>query len=224
MPNGWRDTFQGRIIFHSLHKGTPLTYQGRYLEHVTDDGLQRYALHPYTLQWDLIEGRATRDQAWVRVAPFDELHPERGTKLWDPAKYKTASNSFRHLMGWDAAIEKADAMDFRYCVLTEGPLDAARPGPGGIALIGKSISAANAIMLVENFQLIITAFDSDTAGVDASKKIQEQLLQHKSRKAIVVAVEPFTITPGKKDIGEMLQPDFDNKLARMLRRFKRMYT
>jgi hypothetical protein len=132
-PGGWTDTPQGRIIFYSLHNNVPLTWQGRYPEFVTPDGLNKYGLHPYTEEWSHLATRATAKQAWMPVPPFDEVD-EDGHIKFAPSKYKTAKHSGRELMGWDGAIKRADEDDdpIRWCVLTEGPLDGARVGPGGL--------------------------------------------------------------------------------------------
>lgn len=44
-------------------------------------------------------------------------------------------------------------------MLTEGPLDAARVGPGGIVLIGKSMNQENAAKVASKFHLVFTGFE-----------------------------------------------------------------
>jgi hypothetical protein len=222
-PGGWKDTPQHRIIFHSLHKGVPLTWQGRYPEYVTPDGLNKYALHPYAvpLEWSHIATRATAVQAWMPMPPFDEVDDDGHIKF-DPAKYKTAKHSGRELMGWDAAIARADADDnpIRWCVLTEGPLDAGRIGPGGIALMGKSISHENAAKVASNFTLVITAFDNDQSGKEATEKISASLSNSHARAKIMQHVEPLVIPTGK-DLGELEQSAADSNLLNALKRAMR---
>jgi len=149
LPGGWKDTPQGRIIFHSMHKGTPMTWQGRYLEYVSEDGLNKYALHPYRNEWSHLATRAGVHQPWIPVAPFDETDANGNLKMAGLSKYRTAKYSYRAMMGWDAALAAPDKDGLKWCVLCEGPLDAARVGPGGVALIGKSISAENAAKVAE---------------------------------------------------------------------------
>jgi hypothetical protein len=72
-PGGWKDTPQGRIIFHSLIDGVPLTWQGRWIEVESEDGLTKRGLNPYTFQWDVVATRATAKQAWIPHPPFDEV-------------------------------------------------------------------------------------------------------------------------------------------------------
>lgn len=36
------------------HNGGPRTWQGRGLERVSDDGLNKFGLHPHTFKWDLV--------------------------------------------------------------------------------------------------------------------------------------------------------------------------
>jgi hypothetical protein len=53
-PGGWKDTPQHRVIFHSLIDGVPLTWQGRYIEVISEDGLTKHGLnptHPFGTSW-----------------------------------------------------------------------------------------------------------------------------------------------------------------------------
>lgn len=210
-PGGWKDTPQHRVIFHALHKGVPLTWQGRYPEFVTPDGLNKYALHPYAVpfEWSRIATRATAVQAWMPVPPFDEVDDEERIKF-DPAKYKTAKHSARELMGWDAALKRADHDDdpVRWCVLTEGPLDTARVGPGGLCIMGKSLSPDNAAKIASNFSLALLAFDNDRYGQEATATIRALLTDCKCKAPILTSVMPLVIPEGK-DLGEMDQTASD---------------
>jgi hypothetical protein len=217
-PGGWKDTPSHRVIFHSLHKGTPLTWQGRYPEYVSADGLNKYGLHPYNtpLEWTHLATRATAVQAWIPVSPFDEVDQDGHIKF-DPSKYKTAKHSGRELMGWDAAVARADDTSIRWCVLTEGPLDAARIGPGGLALMGKSLSQENATKVASNFHLVITAFDNDEAGKDATEKISTSLSNSQARAKLLQYVERLVVPTGK-DLGELDQSIADSILLDTLKR------
>ena len=55
----------------------------------------------------------------------------------------------------------------RYCVLTEGPLDAARFPGHGLAVLGKYLSEIQALLVAAEFQRAILAFDGDKAGREA---------------------------------------------------------
>ena len=239
MPAGWKDTPQHRIIFHALHKGAPLTWQGRYLEVTDVSGLDKYMLHPYATAssgagdmtttcadgsrfvWSRVAVRPNYNAAWIPVPPFDEL-TETGTLKFQPSKYRTAKYSARQMMGWDAAVARAaaDSDPLRWCVLCEGPLDAARVGPGGIALIGSSISPDNAEKVASAFHVVLTAFDEDRAGKEATDRIGKMILGSKQRAPLVQMVVPLQIASGK-DIGEMSQEAFDALLQKTLRRVKR---
>jgi hypothetical protein len=98
-------------------------------------------------------------------------------------------------MGWDAAIARAneDEDPIRWCVLTEGPLDTARIGPGGLILMGKSISPENAMKVANNFHLVLTAFDNDISGKEATGKIGAQLHGTKVRDPLVSLVMPMEL-------------------------------
>lgn len=125
------------------------------------------------------------------VPPFDEVDQDGHIKF-DPSKYKTAKHSGRELMGWDAAIARADADPdpIRWCLLTEGPLDGARVGPGGLIIIGKSLSQDNAAKVAQNFHMVMTAFDNDRYGREATEKISAQLFGSKCRDSKGVNFRP----------------------------------
>ena len=220
-PGGWKDTPQGRVIFHSLHNGVPLTWQGRYPEQVTPDGLNKYGLHPYTMEWSHLATRGTAVQAWMPVPPFDEVD-EDGNLKFDPSKYKTAKHSARELMGWDAAVARAnaDADPIRWCVLTEGPLDCARVGPGALCIMGKSLSMENAAKIASEFHVVLTGFDNDRYGKEATEKISASLHGSKSRTPVICSVSPIVI-PSGKDFGELDQAVADSVVLYAVRLAKR---
>jgi hypothetical protein len=220
-PGGWKDTPQNRIVFHALHDGVPLSWQARYIEVVSEDGLTKRGLNPYTNEWDVLATRATAKQAWIPYPPFDELDQE-GQLRFAISKYKTAKHSARQLMGWDAAIRRADQDDhpIRWCVLTEGPLDAGRIGPGGIALMGKSISGENANKVVSNFDLVLTACDNDKAGLEATERISQELNRIKGRNSRLRHVGKLVIPTGK-DLGDLDQTVADDILRQTINRAMR---
>ena len=88
------------------------------------------------------------------------------------------------------AIKRADEDDdpIRWCILTEGPLDGARVGPGGLTIMGKSLSRDNAAKVASNFHLVITAFDNDKSGKEATSKISASIHGSKSRDSIISSV------------------------------------
>lgn len=233
MPGGWRDTPQHRVIFYSLVDGVPMTWQARYPERISSDGLNRFMLHPYdttrsvtpggdrTFCWSHTHTRANPQTSWIPVPPFDETM-EDGTLRFQPSKYRTAKYSQREMMGWDAAIERADADPdmLRWVVLCEGPLDAARVGPGGVALIGSSISPVNATKVAANFSVVFTAFDNDLAGTAATEKIGRMILGGSQRNLVTQLVVPLPVEGGK-DIGDMSQEAFNALLQKSIRRAQR---
>jgi hypothetical protein len=225
MPGGWKDTPQNRVIFYSLVKGVPLTWQARYPEKVSENGLNKFMLHPYRTEevtrWSHVATRANPQSAWIPVSPFDEVNQE-GTLRFQPSKYRTAKYSQRQMMGWDAAVKRAndDPNPHKWVVLCEGPLDAARVGPGGVALIGSSISPDNAEKVASTFNIVFTAFDEDKAGKGATEKVGRMLMGSKCRAPVIQLVIPLPI-PSGKDIGEMTQEAFDAMLAKAIKRSQR---
>ena len=210
LPGGWRDTPQHRIVFRSMIDGTPMTWQARVIEKLSDDGLGKLMLHPYKtpLTWDLVAVRATTSSNWMEIPPFDATSD--GVLKFKPSKYRTAKHSTRELMGWDAACKRADddPNPLKWIVLCEGPLDAARVGPGGVAVIGSSLSIDNVNRIASRFQIIYTAFDSDKAGKAATEKIGRMFYSDNLRNSLVQLVAPLNVTGGK-DIGGMTQAEFD---------------
>ena len=226
MPAGWKDTPQGRIIFHALHKGAPMTWQARVIEKLSDDKLDKFMLHPYDkgsvagypFVWSHVATRPNETAAWIPVPPFDETASD-GTLKFQPSKYRTAKYSTRELMGWDAAMLRAarDMETARWVVLCEGPLDAARVGPGGVALIGSSINPVNAEMVANNFHIAFMAFDEDKAGRGATEKVGKMLLSDRFRGSVMQLPVVMPVPVGK-DIGEMSQEAFDAMLARAIKK------
>jgi DNA primase len=102
-------------------------------------------------------------------------------------------------MGLDAAVEfnqKLNLTKPTACIV-EGPLDAARIGPGAVALLGKYMSERHADLLVRKFKKLIVVADNDKAGQEMAKRIKELMSE---RRAEVVFID---IPDQYKDVGEM---------------------
>ena len=171
--------------------------------------------------WSHVATRPNPASDWVPVPPFDE---ERDGQLrFKPSKYRTAKYSSRQMMGWDAAVRRADAdpSDVKWCVLVEGPLDAARCGPGGIGLIGSSLSFENASKIAGKFNLVFLGTDMDKAGRDAAEKIPRQLADSRISASVLTHVIPMPI-PSGKDLGDMSQEAYDAMFQRLLQRSQRV--
>lgn len=260
MPGGWKDTPQHRVIFHAMIGGAPLTWQARLIEKVSDDGLDRYMLHPYSggfypgddlgralaafgaekytgeaqmsrddkrggfwlHRWSHVATRPNPAAEWIMLSPFDELRD--GRPRFQPSKYRTAKYSSREMMGWDAAVSAADASrdNLRWAVLCEGPLDAARVGPGGVALIGSSISPVNAKKVAENFHIVFMGFDSDRAGKSATEKITPMLQDKRHKSPILNHVLNMPI-PSGKDLGDLRQEEYNTMFNRLRKRANRLF-
>lgn len=130
----------------------------------------------------------------------------------------TAARFYAAARQRDAASEILNDAVAAY--LTEGPLDTARIGPGGIVLMGKSISQENAIKVAANFHLVISAFDNDKSGQEATDKISASLLNNKAGASILKHVEPLVISTGK-DLGELDQTVANDILLATLKRAMR---
>jgi hypothetical protein len=156
-PGSWKSTPQGRLILYSDVMGVQVAWQGRYLENKVP-GVGTFVFHPYK-------------KVWMLRPPWK--------KGEDPVKYVTATGSERNsqLCGYDAVKTVARAMPFgdRYCVLTEGPLDAARFPGHGLAVLGKYLSENQALLVAAEFTRAILAFDGDKPGREACADAEELL-------------------------------------------------
>lgn len=225
MPGAWKDTPQHRIIFHSMIDGVPMTWQGRVIEKVSADGLHKLMLNPYKIpyEWDVVAVRANHSASWMPVPPFDAVS-EDGALKFNPSKYRTAKWSTRELMGWDAACKRAaeDPDPLKWIVLCEGPLDAARVGPGGVAVIGSSLSQENITRIAARFNIVYTAFDTDTAGRAATEKVGKALYSADIKNSLIKLVSPLAVQGGK-DIGDMGQAEFDRMFELAKRAVNRQF-
>ncbi len=82
------------------------------------------------------------------------------------------------------------------CVV-EGPLDAARIGPGAVALLGKYMSERHADLLVRKFKKIIVVADNDKAGQEMAKRIKELMSERGMEVVFIDIPEQY------KDVGDM---------------------
>jgi len=189
MPGGFAATPQGRIVFFMDQRGVQVGWQARILE--MDRKHSKYYFHPYDNQWVAVQQRLTPEQAWT-LAP--------GFEGWDPAKYILAYGTKRNasVMGLDAAIEFNKKTGGSWCVICEGPLDAARFGPPAIAVMGKHLSEMQAKLISDNFGRVIFVGDNDEAGKSLRQKVFDRLGSHPGLKLLLADL------PSKfKDAGDM---------------------
>lgn len=205
LPMRFRDTAQGRIVFYADIDEVQVGWQARIIEAVTqttDSPPQAIKLywHPYESTWVPIEVKNTLTNKFEPIEGV-EIDTESYTLLWKPSKYKTAFGMSRNevLLGIDAAVawNKMVGLKKPTVVLVEGPLDAARFGPPGVAMLGKYLSDRQADLLIRKFKKIIVVADNDKAGLEAKLRIQE-VLANKFIDLVFVNV-PSSF----KDVGEM---------------------
>lgn len=198
LPLGMCDTPQGRIVLYCDVGGIRLGWQARLIDReVVAEGhvIGREVLHPYTRQWVLTE---TFDQDRKRLMPVPDI--ARSELDWNPSKYRTARSALRNqlLMGVDAAVEwnqKHRPGRPPMAILVEGPLDAGRFGPPGVAMLGKSLSIEQAELMSRFFRQVILVPDNDLAGRQQTAKIGATLLGK-------VSCELAELPRGIKDAGE----------------------
>ena len=204
LPLDFKDTPQGRIVFYSFINGVQVGWQARIIDRVEGD--LKYYLHPYKNSWVATEQKNAETGKWEPI-PGIEIKLEGYTIEWKPSKYKTAFGMQRNetLMGLDAAITFNKTLGLRKptACIVEGPLDAARIGPGCVALLGKYMSERHADLLVSKFKKLIVVADNDKAGQEMANRIK-QLMSERSVEVV------FADIPAQyKDVGEM---DYDDAL------------
>jgi 5S rRNA maturation endonuclease (ribonuclease M5) len=139
----------------------------------------------------------------------NDLYPpnEKYPKGFNPHKYMNALGSKRNmmLMGYDQGVrwnkEKFTDKNDTFCILVEGPLDAAKIAPPAIAILGKSLSPMQADLIKSKFSKIIIVADNDKAGQEAKKCIYERMAPF--------PVDEVTVTSGK-DAGDLSYEDARN--------------
>lgn len=193
LPGGMRISPQGRIVLSVIMDGVRWGYQSRLIDAKRDG---KYYVWGDDEKWHLI--RYMDDEGFTKeVYPPNEFFP-RG---FSPPKYLNAPGSERNklLMGFDAAVaavadrERKD----RFCVLVEGPLDAAKLGPPAIAILGKSLSDFQADALAKRFSVICTVMDRDEAGRQCLANIRAKMGARNIR------VTNVPVPEGNKDAGDL---------------------
>lgn len=172
LPGGLRATPQGRLVFYIKQFGVQVGWQARLLEMV--DGDTKYLWHPYKHKW-VAAWKKSPEGAWQAM----EWCMQAGTTKFDPSKYILGQGVKRNncLMGLDAAISFNSDKSEKWCVLTEGPLDAARFGPPALAMMGKFFAQSQAQLAADHFDRVIFIPDNDVAGATGTKKVVQQLAE-----------------------------------------------
>lgn len=196
---GWRDTPQGRIVFHGYIRGVRRFWQARFLE--VNQGDYHYCWHPYHNEWMLTEVRRGPGEPWELVAPFNEpIINGNGEEVdWKPRKYINGVGCQRAewgLFGFDSAVAWRRERSKRFAVLCEGPPDAARFFGPGIAGAGSYLSTTQAKLIASEFPTVVLAYDVDKAGVNGRDVARRVLAAEGVR---LFDIEP---TPGM-DFGAM---------------------
>lgn len=186
LNNGMRNTPEGRIILPIWINGHRVGYQCRIIDKKIGDNY---------FVWD------GKNYKPIKVNGQDLFPPnDRFPKGFNPHKYMNALGSKRNmmLMGYDQAVkwneEKGFNKNSSFCILVEGPLDAAKIGPPAIAILGKSLSPIQAELIKEKFGKIIVVADNDKAGQECKRCIYERLAPY--------PVDDVTVMGGK-DAGDL---------------------
>lgn len=191
LPGGLHNTPQGRLILSIRMNGSRKGYQSRLIDK-TEGGT--YYVWTENETWEAISSLQPDGTLWRRFEPTDEF-----PKGFDPHKYLNAVGSHRNelLMGYDAAVAfNADRpKSKRFCILCEGPLDAAKLQAPAIAILGKSLSVLQAKALTEQFGVICTCMDQDAAGRQCLQRINTMIPNRIGK--------DVRVPDGHKDAGEL---------------------
>lgn len=164
--NGMRNTPFGRIVFPMWVNGHRVGYQSRLIETKLDQN-NHFVWNGRT--WSTIK------LAGKEFFPPNEAFP----KGFNPHKYLNAVGLKRNqvLLGYDQAVkwnqERHHTKDASFCILVEGPLDAAKLGNPAIAILGKFLSQNQADLIKEKFGKVIVVADNDEAGQSCKRRIYE---------------------------------------------------
>lgn len=195
MPGGFNKTPQGRIVFYGDIVGVQRFWQARILEFV--EGKDKYYWHPYHNEWVLCE----QANSFGKFDPIPAF-TAKGQKEWNMAKYINVTGAGTRadwgLLGLDAAVRWNMRMGKkqRICVLVEGPLDAGRFGPPSIAMLGKSLSPGQAMLLISYFDRVLVLSDNDASGMESRKSVSKFLSGH-------VILDFIPVPEAYKDPGDM---------------------
>jgi len=190
LPGGFKDTPQGRLIFYIDVKGIQEGWQARILDKIEGD--QKFHWHPYQNRWELTH---------VRVNGIWTLRPDykKEPYAWKPSKYRTGNGTERSrvVLGYDAAVEWSNkSSGTPWACLMEGPLDAGRMGPPGLAFLGKYLNEEQGKLIARKFRKVLFIADADASGRESKKSIYRAL-------ADKVELVEVPLPPEYKDVGEM---------------------
>lgn len=224
LPGGFKVTPQGRILFKAFQNGVRVGWQARVIDFTqkqTDGTLMKAYLHPYRQQFEWCEFLPAGEDGKMRPLPHLAGDPDR---KWDMIKYATATGMFRSdcVMGLDAALAWNKARGTSICVLGEGPLDAGRVGPPGLAMLGDKFTPGQIELVLRFFRHIVYVADNDRVGELAMERVRAAIAG-KATTTIVAAPKGWVGVNGDpvKDLGSMLDAQWkmlciQNKLQVLL--------
>lgn len=196
MLNGFRASPQNRIVFFIDVGGINRGWQSRILDVVRND--VKYYYHTYTNRWIPVLKKA--GEKWVPVSDV--------WASWDEVKYAISAGCHRNecLLGFDAAVDWNSTLppEQRWCVLSEGPLDAGRVGIPGLSMMGKSLSPQQCKLIADQFAHVLYVKDVDKAGEQAEASVRRRFaeLQGTTPPRLIVEAPSYG-----KDLGDMTPED-----------------
>jgi hypothetical protein len=171
LPDAWKITSQGRILFPAIMNGRYRGWQGRIPQREVA-GIRSY-WHPYRGRWEECEYFCAVTRKWLPLA-----HLTADRREWEMLRYFTGPGTSRSeiLLGLDHAV----AARYRYgsvptVVLAEGPLDVARFGQPALPLLGKFLGQGQAETIARHFKRVLYVRDDDASGLAAAKSVTSAL-------------------------------------------------
>ena len=203
LPDGFKDTPQGRVVFFADMLGVQKGWQARILERIRDEDYHEI-WHPYRMEWVVIKIKL--GDSWKMLPQYAK--PEKYE--WNPSKYKTALGASRNamIMGLDAAIRwnvERGRINNPVCILSEGPLDAGRFMEPGLALLGKFLSENQALIIAKHFREVVFVADNDAVGQKTRRRIKSLLGTKVKLRDVSIPedwISPITNQPAK-DPGDL---------------------
>ena len=192
-------TSQGRIIFNCMEFNINVLWQGRSIDKVVDKEKYIYAYYGDNDKrngWRLASVK--EDDKW-KVVPG--LNPKIIKQKYIITPGVSAST---HLMGFDAALKWNKNRNNRIVGICEGVLDAARLGPPFCAVLGSTLSYAQAEKIKHTFNTVLVACDNDSVGNNLIKSADEKLES--------VVLKQFEYPKHYKDLGEIKEDYVINDL------------
>lgn len=196
-PGGLCDRYAGRLILRSFVNGKMTGWQARLIDDISEDGRERrMQIGPRLITVQ----RKNKNGEWETLPDFIENGMDAAREI---ARYLTSPGKGVRsalLPGYDAAVAWSKQTGLRGCVLVEGPISAAKPGPPFIAVCGKTITKGQADLICAAFDKVLWIAENDEKnGVRRGLEAAENAAKTFARR---VKFDVMDCPGGYKDTGD----------------------